>query len=210
MRNRYKNAGRMIIRRGSRARGWAFFALAVGIGIASLSPQEAGAQNAVNPGAALTQEFENRVAEYLKLRKSAEATLPPLRKPTDSPEKLRRHQHALRKAIVARRSGAVQGNFFTPEISAEFHRLIGIAYQADAKRIRESFLHAEPGTRLLHVRVNHEYPDSKPLQSMPPSLLSNLPALPPELEYRTVGRDLVLRDVGANLIVDVVPGVIPE
>jgi len=45
---------------------------------------------------------------------------------------------------------------------------------------------------------------------MPPSLLSNLPLLPPELEYRTVGRDVVLRDVGANLIVDVVAGVIPE
>jgi hypothetical protein len=36
------------------------------------------------------------------------------------------------------------------------------------------------------------------------------PALPPELEYRTVGRDLVLRDVGAHLIVDAVQGVIPE
>jgi hypothetical protein len=197
-------------RRSARQRGCAFFALAVGIGIVWLSLQDAGAQTAVNPGAALTQEFENRVAEYLKLRKSAEATLPPLRKPTQSPEKLRHHQHELRKAILARRPGAAPGNIFTPEISAEFRRLVGLAYQADARRIRESFQHAEPGTRELQVRVNHEYPDIEPLQSMPPSLLSNLPKLPPELEYRTVGRDLVLRDVGANLIVDVVTGAIPQ
>jgi len=196
--------------RGSRPEAWAFFALAVGVAVIGSWTQEAAGQNGVNSGAALTQEFENRVADYVKTRKSAAAALPPLRKPTDSPEELRRHQHALRKAIVARRPGAVQGNIFTPAISAEFRRRIGIAYQADAKRIRQSFLHAEPGTRELRARVNHEYPDAKPLQSMPPSLLSNLPALPPELEYRTVGRDLVLRDVGANLIVDVVAGVVPE
>jgi hypothetical protein len=199
-----------MIGRGSRPRAWALFALAVGIGIASSSPRNACAQNAVNAGAALTQKFENRVADYVKLRKSAEASLPPLRKPTESPEKLRRHQHALRRAIVDRRPGAVQGNIFSTAISAEFRRLIGIAYESDAKRIRQSFLHAEPGTSEVRVRVNHEYPDTKPLQSMPPSLLSNLPELPPELEYRTAGRDLVLRDVGANLIVDVAPGVIPE
>jgi len=32
-----------------------------------------------------------------------------------------------------------------------------------------------------------------------------LPALPPELQYRMVGRDLVLVDVHASLIVDILP-----
>ncbi|MGO8786529.1 MAG: hypothetical protein ACLQVL_03995 [Terriglobia bacterium] len=135
---------------------------------------------------------------------------PPLGKPTDSPGKLRQHQRELRKAIVARRPAAAQGNIFTPEISAEFRRLIGIAYSADGKHIRESLLDAEPGTGQWQVRVNQEYPYTEPLQLMPPSLLGNLPSLPPELEYRTVGRELVLRDVGANLIVDAVSGGIPE
>jgi hypothetical protein len=180
------------------------------MGIALSFPHVTVAQNAANHGAAVTQDFENRVTEYMKLRKSADAALPPLRKPTDSPEKLRQHQRELRKAIVARRAAATQGNIFTPEISAEFRRLIGIAYRADAKHIHESLQHAEPVTGQLQVRVNQEYPDTKPLQSMPPSLLGNLPPLPPGLEYRTVGRELVLRDVDANLIVDAVAGVIPE
>ena len=40
------------------------------------------------------------------------------------------------------------------------------------------------------------------LQSTPPTLLSDLPKLPSELEYRIVGRELVLLDTAANLIVD--------
>jgi hypothetical protein len=195
----------------TRHRAWAFLGLAAGIFIACVWPQKAAAQNAVDPHVAFVQDFENRVAEYVKLRKKAEAELPnKLKKPTDSPEKIRHHEHELREAIVARRAGVVQGNIFTPEIGAEFRRLTGIAYHFDAKQIRESLLSSEPGTANVRVRVNGEYPDDKPLQTMPPTLLLNLPQLPPELEYRIVGHDLVLRDVGANLIVDIVPRVIPK
>ena len=39
----------------------------------------------------------------------------------------------------------------------------------------------------------------------PPCVLAVLPPLPDELQYRFVGRDLVLVDIEANLIVDVLP-----
>jgi hypothetical protein len=76
----------------------------------------------------------------------------------------------------------------------------------EAQRIRKSLEHAEPVQGQL--RVNAPYP-SVPLQSTPPSLLLNLPPLPSEVDYRLVGRALVLRDVQANLIVDFVPNAIP-
>jgi hypothetical protein len=173
----------------------------------ALKPTMDPAQTAVNPDAALVQEFERRVAEYVKLHKSAEATLALLRS-TASQEKIRHHQHELREAILARQAGAVQGNIFTPEIGAEFRRLIGIAYQSEDQHIRDSLKRGEPVK--LRLRVNKEYPDDKPLQTMPSSLLLNLPKLPLELEYRLVGRDLVLRDVGANLIVDFLQRAIPR
>ena len=47
------------------------------------------------------------------------------------------------------------------------------------------------------------------LTTMPPDLLAVLPPLPPELEYRFVHRDLVLWDVRADLIVDVLRDAIP-
>jgi hypothetical protein len=188
---------------------WACLGMAAGLGMACVGTQRAVAQTASNPDAALVEEFQNHVAEYMKLRKSAEAAVnqKPL-KPTRSSEVIRHHQHKLREAIVAQRAGAVPGDVFTSEIAAEFRRLIGIAYQADAQHIRESLKRAEP--LKFHVHVNKEYPDDKPLQSMPPSLLANLPPLPPELEYRIVGRDLILRDVGANLIVDIIRRAIPR
>ena len=194
----------------SRQPTWALLGLALGISILGLAVQKTGAPNAVNPGAALTEAFQKRVADYIKLHNNAEAKLTRLKKPTTESAKIEHYQHELREAIVRQRPHAVQGNIFTPEISKEFHRLIGLAYQGDATTIKESMLHAEPGTGQLRVRVNRGYPSNMPLQSMPASLLSNLPPLPPELEYRAVGGDLVLRDVGANLIVDLIPGVIPE
>jgi hypothetical protein len=57
--------------------------------------------------------------------------------------------------------------------------------------------------------VNAAYPKDQPVQSMPPSLLKELPQLPRELEYRVVGRTLILRDTEANLIVDYVKEALP-
>jgi len=165
----------------------------------ALQPMMDAAQTAANPDAALVQEFQERVAEYVKIHKAASAKLEALRS-TVSQEKIRHHQRELRQAILTQRSGAVEGDIFTPEIGAEFRRLIGIAYQGGDQHIQESLKRGEPVK--LKFRVNQEYPDAKPLQNMPSSLLLSLPPLPAELEYRLVGRDLVLRDVGANLIVD--------
>ena len=61
----------------------------------------------------------------------------------------------------------------------------------------------------LKVDVNGIYPTTIPLATFPPALLRKLPDLPPELEYRIVGRSLILRDVKANLIVDILRDVVP-
>jgi len=48
------------------------------------------------------------------------------------------------------------------------------------------------------------------LQSTPPTLLLNLPELPKGLEYRILGRELVLRDTDANIVVDYIPNALPD
>ncbi|HLY20154.1 MAG TPA: hypothetical protein VKR61_23160, partial [Bryobacteraceae bacterium] len=90
----------------------------------------------------------------------------------------------------------------------EFRRLIGLTLQAEAPRIRRSLHRAEP-VQLHDLRVDRSYPEGVPLQSTPPTILLNLPKLPSELEYRVVGRALVLLDVEANLIVDYIPDALP-
>ena len=43
---------------------------------------------------------------------------------------------------------------------------------------------------------------------VPPCVLAALPELPQELQYRFLGRDLLLVDIGANLIVDILPAAV--
>jgi hypothetical protein len=63
--------------------------------------------------------------------------------------------------------------------------------------------------RNVKFGVNRLYPTTIPLATFPANLLKALPDLPPELEYRIVNRHLILRDVEANYVVDMVPNVFP-
>jgi hypothetical protein len=166
-----------------------------------------GAQNnpQVNAGALIIQGFQKRVDAYLQLRKGLESDLTKL-KSTASPEKINHHETELGLAVRNARKNAKEGDIFTPEISMEIRRLIAMAVQkANGVHISQSLHHAEPVQ--LHLNVNDSYPKKVPLQSTPPTLLENLPRLPPEIEYRITGRDLVLLDAKANLVVDVIRGV---
>jgi len=160
---------------------------------------------AVNADSTIIQDFQKRVAAYLQLRRSIESGLPRL-KSTPSQEKISHHEHELARAIREARKNARPGDIFTPEIAGEIRRLTAMAVdQGDGDHIGQSLRHAEPVQ--LHLEINASYPEQVPLQSTPPSLLENLPALPPEIEYRITGRDLVLLDAKANLIVDIIRGV---
>jgi hypothetical protein len=157
-----------------------------------------------NPDSAVIRDFEKRVSAWVEFRKNIESHLPPL-KATPSPEKISAHERKLGDALRDARKTAKPGNIFTPEIAGEVRRLISLAMQPGGNRIATSLQHAEPVQLRLHV--NESYPANVPLQSTPPSLLSNLPHLPPGIEYRVVGRDLILLDVNANLVVDLIENV---
>ena len=141
----------------------------------------------------------------MKLHKTAQSEIHRL-KPTKSAEAIEQYAARLGASHSRRRGAdAGQGDIFTPEISAEFRRLIGITMQGPDAAAHPR----EPAARRARSHCGHarerRLPAGCPLQSTPPSLLLNLPPLPPELEYRVVGHDLVLRDVDANLIVDFIP-----
>ena len=162
----------------------------------------------VNRDSVVIKDFESRVTDYVKLSKKA-ASGPAAPKPTDDPAKLKEYQLALAAKIRAGRPQAKQGDLFPPDVTKMFQRLIAMSFSGPrGEKLRASLRHAEP-VKTLNLQVNDSYPQGLPLQSTPPSLLLDLPKLPSELEYRIVGRDLVLRDVKANLIVDFISNVIP-
>lgn len=151
-------------------------------------------------------EFQQRAKQYLDWREKAAGKAP---SPTDSPEKIVAAQHELANKVRVARAGAKQGEIFTPQITEYFRRQIFATlngrYGGD---IRSTLRHAEPVK--MELQINESYPEKVPLQSTPPSLLLNLPELPKGLEYRILGREMVLRDRDANIIVDYVPNALPE
>jgi hypothetical protein len=165
------------------------------------------AQDRVNPHSAVLEQFQKLVTDYVNLEKDLAKGLPSA-KPTTEPQTIIDRQHELAKKIRAARAKAHQGELFTPDIATEFHRLMAFAHQgSDDSHIKKSLERAEPVRLTLHV--NEAYPQNIPLQSTPPTILANLPRLPPEVEYRIVGRTLVLRDITANIVVDLLPNAIP-
>ena len=166
----------------------------------------AGAPDKVNQNALIVQDFQKRVADYVTVHKKARGEIHGL-KPTPSPEAITHYEHQLAHRIRELRGDAKQGAIFTPGISGEFRRLIAMSMQGSgAARVRQSLRHEPPPPR---VSVNSAYPAGAPLPTTPPSFLLNLPQLPPEVEYRVVDHDLLLRDIDANLIVDLIRNAVP-
>lgn len=177
---------------------------------APTAAQSAAHSSRARPGAkapdAAVQEFSSRVNTYLGFRKEKAGSSV---HPTKSAQKIVESSDQLRLRIQQARANAKQGEIFTPKVAAYFHKQLAQAFRGSTgARVLASLRRAEPVKGRL--QVNQPYPEGIPLQSMPPSLLMKLPPLPKELEYRIVGRDLVLRDTAPNLVVDILPNAVPE
>jgi hypothetical protein len=156
---------------------------------------------------ALVAEFHNRVEEYVALHRLLEGQVPTL-EVSEDPKEIRAAIEALQEKLRQARATARQGDIFTAEIAHLFRRLIREAFP-ESETFRLLSMIAEETTKApIRPRVNASYPAGAALSMMPPRLLLMFPLLPEELQYRFVDRDLILWDVHANLVVDVVPNAI--
>jgi hypothetical protein len=176
--------------------------LVCGVIWAASGPQ----QPRVNPDAKVLLDFKQRIDQYLELHKRLEKQGPPLKGKAEAVD-IKVHQDALAKAIRAERKNAKQGDIFTPEIATLLRRLMYPELKGpDGADTKAAIKDDAPAAMAL--KVNALYPDTAPLPTVPPNLLASVPQLPKELEYRILGKHLILRDVHANLIVDVLPNAI--
>lgn len=152
----------------------------------------------------LTADFTTRVEKYVELRKKADDSAPPL-KETRDPAKIKAAQQALVERIGAARSDAKQGDIFTPEIAAYFRHLM----RPESKETGTKEIMKEDKVGTVPFKINGPYPDEKPLVTAPPNILGALPPLPKDIEYRFVGKHLILRDSRANSIIDYMLNAIP-
>jgi hypothetical protein len=177
---------------------------------ASQPPRAAAVQEPeprVNAWAQSMADFRKRVDAYLELRRSIAAKLPEVRE-TGNPAKISEREEALGQAIARARASAKAGDVFGPDMSRHLQRILAEDWKSRSETDRRAiFEEVPPG---LQLKVNQTYPTHIPLVSAPAGLLAHLPTLPEELEYRLVDRRLLLRDRDANLIVDVLVGVLPK
>ena len=157
---------------------------------------------------AATQGFEGRVTQYANLHRLLEGPLPPLRVTTNLTAN-RASMKALALRIQRVRAHAGQGEIITADAARLFRRSIERALPPEQwAAIFAELATDEDGIPVApHVlQVNIEWPEHVPFDFVPPQLLRALPPLPVELQYRIIGRSLVLWDHHANLIVDFLPG----
>ena len=152
--------------------------------------------------------FFQRVDAYVAMHRRLEGPLPP-EVVTADPAALFQPRKALAHAIRRERAGAKQGEIFSPAVARYFRDLVGEGLRQGEVRDMLAIVRHE-NTVPLPARVNGDFPAGRSVVMMPPALLAALPALPPELQYRFVGRDLVLWDVHAGLIVDFVPAALAD
>jgi hypothetical protein len=143
--------------------------------------------------------FARQVQAYADLRASLEPGLPPLRI-TAVADEIDAAENALGTRIRRARATARLGDIFTPTIQRQIQKMLSV--EAD-KGTLASLFDDNPG--IFRFSVNGTYPKHKPVSTVPPNLLQLLPPLPEAMEYRFVGRDLILRDMRANIIIDEVP-----
>jgi hypothetical protein len=151
--------------------------------------------------------FEQRVKDYMKVRNAVKARLPKLSKDA-TPEQIESYRANFEAAVRNTRKGAKPNDIFNHEGSDYIRRTLKANFVGrDRVELREIVFNGE--TASVKVRVNYPYPDQTEFVEMPPTVLLNLPQLPPEVKYRFVGRNLLLVESDTNLILDYMTNALP-
>lgn len=165
----------------------------------------AGAQTVVNAHGAAIKAFRDRLDAYVKLHNQVAGTVPPL-KETSDPAKLHDREVVLGKALQQARAGVKQGQIFGNDLGPFIRKTIRHDWRRRSAVDRKAVLKEVPRAP---VHVNELYPTTVPLATFPPRMLQEMPPLPEDLEYRFYGRHLIIRDIDANVVVDILPDAIP-
>lgn len=147
--------------------------------------------------------FTAAIHEYVQLHHHIERQLPPFLPHSDAQD-LIESSEAMAAAVKAGRANAREGDLFTPEVAVLLRTRVSDALAARGflpeEMVAATLEEADEGAAA--PVVNGRFPWRRGA-AMWPCVLDALPRLPQELQYRFVGRDLVLVDTHADLVVDI-------
>lgn len=158
-------------------------------------------------------QFNTAVDRYVVLHRRLERSLPPEQLFADF-EDMFEAREVLAQALRDARPFVQRGNVFTPGVARLFRDRMDETIRRHAVDLHTAIGDAR-GPWVVAPEVHESMPWQLPADAWPtldrwPALLLTLPTLPAELEYRFADRSLVLLDVHANLVVDVLDDVLPR
>ncbi len=153
--------------------------------------------------------FDREVDRYVRLHRRLQRELPPEHMYTDD-EDMSVAIDALHDALVDARPYAQAGALFTPAVAELLTRRIELAIAATGLKPEAALLAMKHGYQpaIPALRVNDRFTGVRHVRVWP-ALLAVLPTLPTELAYRFVGRDLVIVDLHADHVVDILKNALP-
>ena len=175
-----------------------------------LAAAASGFSREATEGEESIQRFQNAVAAYLMLRDAVTKTLPPGEISPD-PKNFMIAVDAAAAALRAARPWAAEGDLINAEAGALFRERIRATLVDSGCTVADILADERDDERapLPPRPIVHDHFDWSWGSFMPACVLSVLPPLPDQLQYRFVQRDLVLVDIGADLVVDVLPDALP-
>jgi hypothetical protein len=187
-------------------RVWSHAFVAAALAASSVGISAAAGQDVGRDGLQL---FAERVAAYAELHQRVDAVFPPW-KATDDVDSIFRRRAYLASAIKAERPDARQGDIFEPSAAAALRGIVADALRnVDVEFMLQGLYEECEMPAGYRAQVNAGYPKWA-TQEMPFVLLTALPGLPAGIQYRLIDHDLLLWDIDANLIVDVLPEALPR
>jgi hypothetical protein len=152
-----------------------------------------------------TERFMERVQAYMEFRNDFTEMVPPLKAASDR-EAIETASNALAGALRAARPQAQIGDIFAPDIIVAFRQRIDDAIRQQGRAAEDLLaeMASEASLFCSRLAVNARF-DWSCSAATPGFLIAALPPLPDELQYRFVDGDLMLVDVPARLIVDIMP-----
>ena len=170
------------------------------------------------------RKFQHEIVEYVELHRELLERIPRVSEKS-TPEEIAAHRKKMTDGIRGERKGKKQGEIFKPKVAIAFRQvlrkqLLGPEGGAMLQEIRSGNPRVEGTPRSqdptretrppVRVAVNAVYPDDAPISSVPSSLLLHMPVLPEQVKYAFVGRELILHDTEANVILDFIPDAVPD
>lgn len=156
--------------------------------------------------AAALKDFQQRLKAYVDLRADLTRKLKPL-SPTASASELAERQESLAAALRQTRKTAKQGDLIPTPVASQLRTIVQTDLKNRSAESRQAAF-SEVANATAPI-INRTYPADAALPTMPPLLLAKLPMLPENLQYRFLGRHLLLLDSDTQLILDYVSNVLP-